>query len=124
MKFLNKNVTVMGLGRFGGGLGVTRWLLDQGAKVLLTDLANEDELTKQIKELGSHTNLQVVFGEHRMEDFLRADVVIANPAIQTPWNNVFLCAAWEANIQVTTEIEMLVDRLHRRTCLRYFFETT
>ena len=43
MKLLNKNVTVMGLGRFGGGLGVTRWLLDQGAKVLLTDLANEDE---------------------------------------------------------------------------------
>ncbi|HIB51054.1 MAG TPA: hypothetical protein EYO40_07245 [Phycisphaerales bacterium] len=113
MKLLNKNVTVMGLGRFGGGLGVTRWLLDQGARVLLTDLANEDELTKQIKELGTHTNLQVVFGKHRMEDFVGADVVIANPAIPMPWKNVFLCAAWEANIQVTTEIEMLVEQLHR-----------
>ena len=26
--------TVMGLGRFGGGLGVTNWLLDPGANVL------------------------------------------------------------------------------------------
>ena len=30
-------VTVMGLGQFGGGLGVTRWLVERGARVLLTD---------------------------------------------------------------------------------------
>ena len=29
--------TVMGLGRFGGGVGVTRWLASQGADILVTD---------------------------------------------------------------------------------------
>ena len=33
-----KRVTVMGLGRFGGGVGVARWLAGQGARVLVTDL--------------------------------------------------------------------------------------
>ena len=33
-----KRVVVMGLGRFGGGVGVTRWLASRGASVLVTDL--------------------------------------------------------------------------------------
>jgi S-adenosylhomocysteine hydrolase len=36
--FAGKRVTVAGLGRFGGGIAVTRWLCAQGAKVLVTDL--------------------------------------------------------------------------------------
>ena len=53
----DKRVTVMGLGRFGGGLGVTKWLLGQGANVLLTDLASKEELAEQLAELGSHFKL-------------------------------------------------------------------
>jgi len=114
MIFSSKKVTVMGLGRFGGGLGVTRWLLEQGAKVLVTDLASAEDLAQQIKELGTHPNLHVVFGEHRIKDFVEADFVVANPAIPTPWNNVFLLAAWNADVLVTTEIEILVTRLQRK----------
>ena len=50
-----KQVVVMGLGRFGGGLGVTQWLLEQGAKVLLTDLASRSE--EHTSELQSRRNL-------------------------------------------------------------------
>ncbi len=107
-----KNVTVMGLGRFGGGLGVTRWLLQQGANVLLTDCASEESLEKSLQDLGTHTNLTCIFGEHREQDFATADIVIANPAVPTPWGNPFLQAAWNAGVEVTTEIELLVRRLH------------
>ena len=34
-----KAVTVVGLGRFGGGVGVTRWLCRQGAQVTVSDQA-------------------------------------------------------------------------------------
>ena len=36
-QFAGKRVMVMGLGRFGGGIGVTRWLVAQGARVTVTD---------------------------------------------------------------------------------------
>ena len=46
-----KRVTVMGLGRFGGGVGVTRWLAAQGADVLVTDLDPADKLADSIAQV-------------------------------------------------------------------------
>jgi len=108
-----KQVVVMGLGRFGGGLGVTQWLLEQGAKVLLTDLASEDELSEQLSQLGTHPNLTVVCGSHPEHAFKSADMVIANPAIPAPWDNPFLRVAWDAGVEVTTEIHLVVHQLDR-----------
>ena len=39
-----KRVTVAGLGRFGGGIAVIRWLCSQGAAVLVTDLDPAEKL--------------------------------------------------------------------------------
>ncbi len=103
----------MGLGRFGGGLGVTKWFLEQGSDVILTDLATTEELEIQLRELGSHEKLTLVLGEHREEDFVNTDLVIANPAVSRPWDNPYLKRAWENDVQVTTEIELVVARLPR-----------
>jgi len=113
----HKRVTVMGLGRFGGGLGVTKWLLSQGAEVLLTDLASEEELAQQLHELGTHPNLRCVFGEHRVDDFTSADIVVANPAVPAPWNNIYVLSAWDAGVVVTTEIELLTKQLNRQNVI-------
>ena len=40
----NRKITVVGLGHFGGGVGVSRWLCGQGAKVTVTDAAPADKL--------------------------------------------------------------------------------
>jgi UDP-N-acetylmuramoylalanine--D-glutamate ligase len=103
----------MGLGRFGGGLGVTNWLLDQGVNVLLTDLASEKELQSELTALNSHPNLQIICGEHRTQDFSTTDLVVANPAVPQPWNNEFLKAAWESGVTVTTEIQLVAQQLRR-----------
>jgi len=47
----NKKVTVMGLGLNRGGLGITRFLAQSGADVLVTDLKTEKDLLKTLKEL-------------------------------------------------------------------------
>lgn len=112
-----KKVLVMGLGRFGGGLGVTRWLLAQGADVVLTDLHTELELSTQLQQFDSRQGLRLVFGEHRTEDFENADVVIANPAVKMPWDNQYLQAAWNAGVEVTTEIQLVVEQLNRNNVI-------
>tara|TARA_X000000368_G_scaffold365769_1_gene312196 strand:+ start:274 stop:1497 length:1224 start_codon:yes stop_codon:yes gene_type:complete len=112
MNFQGKNVTVMGLGRFGGGSSVTKWLLQQGAHVLLTDLENEQELRLELQQIGAHQNLQLVLGEHRIDDFTHADFIVANPAVKIPWENEFLNAAFDSGVTVTTEIELTISALH------------
>lgn len=113
MSVQDKRVVVMGLGRFGGGVGVAKWLLDQGAHVLVTDLASEKEMQPQLTDLGEHPNLTFVFHEHRTKDFEQADMVIANPAVPKPWENSYLLAAWEAGVEVTTEVRLLTAQLDR-----------
>ena len=110
---MDKRVVVMGLGRFGGGVGVAKWLLDQGASVLVTDLASQEELGVQLADLGTHPNWTVVCDEHRNDDFEQADLVVANPAVPTPWENPFLQVAWNAGVEVTTEVRLLTEQLDR-----------
>jgi UDP-N-acetylmuramoylalanine--D-glutamate ligase len=119
-EFEGKRVTVMGLGRFGGGLGVTRWLVSRGADVLVTDLEPADKLAESVAKLNDLVDAGAVtlrLGEHNVSDFTTRDLVVANPAVARPWDNRFLRAAIAAKIPVTTEIELLVRRLpdRRRT---------
>jgi UDP-N-acetylmuramoylalanine--D-glutamate ligase len=109
-------VTVMGLGRFGGGLGVTRWLVGRGARVLLTDRADEAALAGPLAELAELVDSGAVtlrLGRHEARDFAEADLVIANPAVPTPWADPFVTAARDAGTPVTTEIRLSVDLLDR-----------
>lgn len=106
----------MGLGRFGGGLGVTRWLIDQGARVLVTDMVPADELSDSVAALDSLLatgRLLLRLGEHRESDFTAAHLIIANPAVPKPWNNRYLNAASAAGVPITTEIRLCVERLNR-----------
>ena len=116
-QFDGARVTVMGLGRFGGGLGVTRWLCHQGARVLLTDLAGADDLAEPLALLAPEFesgSLTLRLGEHREDDFRGADVVIANPAVKRPAENPMLSAAWEAGVTVTSEIALSIRSLPSR----------
>ncbi|MCC5787534.1 MAG: UDP-N-acetylmuramoyl-L-alanine--D-glutamate ligase [Phycisphaerales bacterium] len=111
-------VTVMGLGRFGGGLGVTRWLLERGARVTVTDLAPAEKLGGSVAALGewaSSGRLTLRLGGHEAGDFSEADLVVANPAVPRPWENVYLEAARRAGVAITTEIGLVVERLPSRS---------
>lgn len=79
-------VTVMGLGLFGGGVGVTRHLVRAGARVTVTDLRPEEELAESVRALDGCA-VELRLGEHRKEDFRNADLVVVNPAVpgDSPW---------------------------------------
>jgi UDP-N-acetylmuramoylalanine--D-glutamate ligase len=80
-------VTVMGLGRFGGGLGAVKFLLDRGARVTVTDLRTEDQLADSLQEFDRSRLVRLQTGGHRDEDFAEAQLVVVNPAVKPtcPW---------------------------------------
>lgn len=110
-----KRVTVMGLGQFGGGLGVTKWLWTHGARVTLTDSATEDKLSEPLAELRASQRptdeLTLAFGGHRESDFTDTDLVVANPAVRTPWSDRYIRLAREAGVPVTSEIVLTCERI-------------
>jgi len=107
-----KRVVVMGLGHFGGGVGVTRFLVERGAAhVLVTDLAAPETLADSLEQLA---DLPVTYrlGEHQISDFTSADLIVANPAV--PPDNRFLHTAHAASIPITSEIRLFVQHLPNR----------
>ncbi len=110
--FNNKQALVMGLGRFGGGLGVTRYLLRQGARVVLNDQASEEELSTSLADLGNQTGLSLALGHHSPRLLEDIDLLVVNPAVPRPWENAFIEAAVDKGIRVTTEIEIAYRQLN------------
>ena len=108
----NRSVLVMGLGRFGGGVGVTRWLCRRGATVTVTDLADEASL---IESLGRLADCDVAFhlGGHDERDLRAADLVVVSPAVDRR-TSAFFKKIVERQVPWTTEINLFLPRCRGR----------
>ncbi len=97
-------VTVMGLGRFGGGLGAVKFLLDRGARVTVTDLRPESQLATTLKEFDASQLVRLQCGGHAEADFASAQLLVVNPAVKPdcPW----LRLANERGIPRTSEMNL------------------
>jgi len=113
-EFRGRRVTVAGLGLFGGGAAVARWLVREGAHVTVTDLRTRDTLSPALESIAD-VGVQLVLGEHRLSDFRDTDLVVANPAV--PPDSPFLVAAREAGVPLTSEIALFLDRTPARLAL-------
>jgi UDP-N-acetylmuramoylalanine--D-glutamate ligase len=100
----DRQVLVVGLGSFGGGIGAARFLLRGGARVTVTDLRSEEELGEAIAELRD-LEPRLVLGEHRLEDLEGCEWVVASPAV--PMQAPILRAAASRGIPVESEITLL-----------------
>ncbi len=95
-----KRVTVMGLGRFGGGIGAARFFAEAGKEVIVTDLLEAGELEKSIVKLA---DVPVIFhlGKHDVKDFTDTDLVLANQAARP--DNPYLLEARKHGVRIITE---------------------
>jgi len=100
-----KRVTVMGLGRFGGGLGVTRWLAKQGACVTVSDQASSEELAESVAALQG-LDITLRLGAHREADIVNCDLLVVNPAV--PFDSPYVSAARQAGVKLTTEANLFL----------------
>src|SRR5581483_515056 len=110
MKLKDKRVLVMGLGLHGGGVGVTRWLLKQGARVTVTDLKKPNELRPTTSQLGD-APVEWVLGEPRLVDFVNADLIVRNPGV--PRESRYLEFARARGIPVWMELGLFLEQLPR-----------
>ena len=108
----DRRVTLMGLGRHGGGLGAARFLADQGARVTISDAANASSLSAAVAALADVPIQAMHFGGHDDRDFGSAEVVVVNPAVRP--DHPCLRIARESGAMITSEIELFLERCPAR----------
>ncbi len=95
----------MGLGVLGGGVGVSRYLASQGARVTVTDTRDAESLVESVTAL---EGLPIDFhlGAHEEDDFtsLNADVVVRNPGV--PMDSPYLQAALDSGVPIEMEMSI------------------
>lgn len=100
-----KRVTVVGLGVLGGGVGVARYAVEQGARVTVTDMRDAGELAQSVQAL---EGLPITYrlGGHDINDFLPegADVIVRNPGV--PRQAEFLLAARDHGVPIEMEMSL------------------
>lgn len=104
----------MGLGRFGGGIGITRWLIESGAHVQVTDTADAQLLNESLlnlDDLFQSDRLKITHGPHNPELLNDSDILVVNPAVPQPWKNPFIIQAHAQGLKITTEIEIAYQHL-------------
>jgi UDP-N-acetylmuramoylalanine--D-glutamate ligase len=107
-----KRVLVMGLGRFGGGIGVTRWLVEQGARVTVTDLAETGALAASVAQLDG-LGVRLRLGGHDEADLAGVDLLVVSPAVDKG-KSAFFQAAVQRGIPWTTEMNLFFERCDRQ----------
>jgi UDP-N-acetylmuramoylalanine-D-glutamate ligase len=64
LSLMRRKVLIMGLGRFGGGVDVAKFAVDAGAKITVTDLATEQQLSNPLRQLEEFSDLEYHLGSH------------------------------------------------------------
>ncbi|MBN1361891.1 MAG: UDP-N-acetylmuramoyl-L-alanine--D-glutamate ligase [Sedimentisphaerales bacterium] len=100
--FVGKEILVMGLGRFGGGVDAAQFAAKVATRVVVTDIAGGDRLRDSVEQLRELPNVEFHLGSHDPADFKRADVVVANPAVAP--DNPYLDIARRHGRVVTSQV--------------------
>jgi UDP-N-acetylmuramoylalanine--D-glutamate ligase len=111
LTFAGKRITIMGLGFFGGAIGLARYLVAQGARVTVTDLQSAADLHDSVAALAG-SPVRFVLGRHERADFTDVDMVFASPAVRG--DSPYLVAARAGGVPVDTEMNLFM-RLCRGT---------
>ncbi len=109
---LGSRVTLMGLGRHGGGLGAARFLAAQGVRLTISDMASANSLDNSLTKLREFPDITLHLDGHDVADFATTDVVVVNPAVRP--DHPCLEVARAAGAQITSEIELFLERCPAR----------
>jgi len=108
-KYKGKKILVVGCGT--SGVSVSKYLVKQGARVMITDTRQRTELSEPLKVLG---DLKVEFelGGHTERSFTGAEVIVVSPGVNIQ-NHQLLQMAKAKGTPITSEIELAVSELEQ-----------
>ncbi|MEA3546176.1 MAG: UDP-N-acetylmuramoyl-L-alanine--D-glutamate ligase [Thermodesulfobacteriota bacterium] len=100
-------VVVMGLGK--SGLAAARFLLGQGAEVVVSEGSARETINSEILAWLTEKNIRSEFGGHSSELFVAADLIVVSPGV--PLDLPVLLAARAKKIPVIGELAFTEDYL-------------
>ena len=100
-------MTIMGLGRFGGGVAAARYLAGQGAQLAITDLQLANELDESVRQLEG-ISADWYLGGHPETAFKDCEFLVVSPAVRP--GNPLVESCVHRGVVITSEIELFVDR--------------
>ena len=100
------HVTVMGLGRFAGGVAAVRFLAQHGAVVTVTDLLDANDLADSLAMLSDLPVARFAFGGHPEDVLTDCQLLLVNPAVRP--DHPLVALARSRQIDVTTEIQLFL----------------
>jgi UDP-N-acetylmuramoylalanine--D-glutamate ligase len=124
--FKNKRVLVLNIGLLGGGIATTNWLLDQGARVTVTDFADAKVMAPAVKRVEAHLKKsardgrdyadrkQRLFwslGVHSPKLVDEASLVVVNPSVSV--RHPYVARALKRGIEVANEGTLFFDQWKR-----------
>lgn len=104
--FKGKNVTQMGLGVLGRGVGDAEWLAKAGAELVVTDLKTKEELKPSLERLAPYPNITYRLEEHYREDFRDRDLILKGPGV--PLDSPFIAEARQNGSPVDMSASLFV----------------
>lgn len=104
--FCERRVLIVGLGVQGGGVGVARFMSENGAQVRVTDAKPASQLQSSVDALRGE-EITFVLGEHRTQDVDWAEIVVRNPGV--PESHPLIRQARDRNKAVLTEMNLFMD---------------
>jgi UDP-N-acetylmuramoylalanine--D-glutamate ligase len=102
--FASKNITILGLGLLGRGVGDAEFLAKCGAHVVVTDVKSEIELAEPVARLKRYPNVEFHLGGHREEDFTHADLVIKAAGVRSDSPEVAAARASGVEVAMSTAL--------------------
>ena len=101
------HATVMGLGRFAGGVAAARFLAQHGAVVTVTDVRSADDLADSLAMLSELPVVRFALGGHPEDVLADCQLLVVNPAVRP--DHPLVALAKSRQIDVTTEIELSLN---------------
>ncbi len=98
---------VVGLGRFGGGIGAVRFLASEGAEVTVMDREGEAALAVSLAAIRD-LKPRLVLGRQDLRECLEADLVVLNPAVKP--SDPLVQGLKARGIPTTSEIGLFLER--------------
>ncbi len=106
-KYRGKKILIVGCGK--SGVSTAKYLVKQGARVMISDSKQRTELSEPLKELGD-IKIEFEFGGHTEKSFLGAELIVVSPGIPVS-NHQMIQMAKSRGIPVTSEVEIAVNAL-------------
>jgi UDP-N-acetylmuramoylalanine--D-glutamate ligase len=99
----DKKILIVGLGRTG--VALAKFLTKYEAQVTVTDHKSRPELSSQLEQLESYTNIKFELGSHSPKTFLQQELVVLSPGVSSHLK-IFEYAK-QQGVKITGEFEFV-----------------